>query len=214
MNSGMSDETKAEQNYNSTSADSQAMLFTNALVGSSTMSNRKVISKNGVPTKPNKTGKATAADTVYTKDETAEWIVSYFKPSGFILDAAAGQNAFYKYFEHLGAWRCEILDELDFFDWNKPVDWIITNPPYSIYDSFLEHAFKVADNVVFFVPIAKAFKSNKIQQMVIEYGGLKEIVYMGGGSKHGFAFGFPVGCLHYQRGYTGDTKITYEFERW
>ena len=28
--------------------------------------------------------------------------------------------------------------------------------------------------------------------MVIDYGGLKEIVYMGGGSKHGFAFGFPV----------------------
>lgn len=89
-----------------------------------------------------------------------------------------------------------------------PVEWAITNPPYSIYDEFLQHAFRVADNVVFFVPIAKAFKSNKVQAMVNEYGGLKEIVYMGGGSKHGFGFGFPVGCLHYQRNYKGDCKIT------
>jgi len=50
--------------------------------------------------------------------------------------------------------------------------------------------------------------------MVIDYGGLKEIVYMGGGSKHGFAFGFPVGCLHYQKGFVGDCKITYVMDGW
>ena len=48
--------------------------------------------------------------------------------------------------------------------------------------------------------------------MTIDYGGLKEIVYMGGGSKHGFGFGFPVGCLHYQRNYKGECKITYANE--
>ena len=104
--------------------------------------------------------------------------------------------------------------QIDFFDWDKKVDWIITNPPYSIYDHFLQKAFSIADNVVFFVPIAKAFKSNKVQKMVLEYGGLKEIVYMGGGSKHGFGFGFPVGCLHYQKGFVGDCKITYVMDGW
>lgn len=177
------------------------------------VSSRAVISKNGVPTKANKTGKATAADTVYTKPETAKWVVDYFKPQGSILEPAAGKNVFYDLFEG-EKYRCEISDGTDFLDWDKKVDWIITNPPFSIYDVFLQKAFSVANDVVFFVPIAKAFKSNKIQQMVIEYGGLKEIVYMGGGSKHGFAFGFPVGCLHYQKGYKGDCKVTYEFERW
>jgi len=47
--------------------------------------------------------------------------------------------------------------------------------------------------------------------MVIEYGGLKEIVYMGGGNNHGFAFGFPVGCLYYKRNYIGDCKLTHKF---
>jgi hypothetical protein len=46
-----------------------------------------------------------------------------------------------------------------------------------------------------------------VQKMVNAYGGLKEIIYMGGGSKYGFAFGFPVGCLYYKRGYTGDCRI-------
>lgn len=184
------------------------------MLGNIHIGESSIISRNGVPTKANKTGKATASDTVYTRKATAQWIVSYFKPDGLILDAAAGNDAFFNCYKHLSAWRCEIRDGLDFFDWHKPIDWIITNPPYSIYDNFLQHAFKVSDNVVFFVPIAKAFKSNKIQQMVIEYGGLSEIVYMGSGSKHGFAFGFPVGCLHYQRGYKGAAKITYQFKDW
>lgn len=161
------------------------------------------------PTKPNKTDKATAADTVYTKDETAQFIIDYFNPKGIILDASAGKDAFYSKYKNEIKHRCEINDGIDFFEWSKKVDWIITNPPYSIYDKFLEHAFNVSDNVVFFCPIAKAFKSNKIQKMVDNFGGLKEIIYMGGGSKHGFAFGFPVGCLYYQRNYKdGLCKIT------
>jgi hypothetical protein len=160
------------------------------------------------PTKPNKTGKATASDTVYTKKETAQWIIDYFNPEGSILEPSAGKNVFYDRFRNEEKYRCEITDGLDFFDWTTDVDWIITNPPYSIYDQFLEHAFKISKNVVFFVPIAKAFKSNKVHSMVSCYGGLKELIYMGGGRKHGFAFGFPVGCLYYKKGYNGDCKIT------
>jgi len=160
------------------------------------------------PTKPNVTGKATAADTVFTNDKTAQWIIDYFKPQGSILDPAAGNDAFFGKFQNTKKYRCEIKDGSDFLLWDNSVNWIITNPPYSIYDKFLEHAFKIADNVVFFVPIAKAFKSNSVQKMVKNYGGLKELIYMGTGSRHGFAFGFPVGCLYYKRGHVGDCKIT------
>lgn len=166
-------------------------------------------SKNGKPTKPNKTKKATASDSVQTRAETAEWIVRHFEPEGTILEPCRGDGAFYRVLPNGTEW-CEIREGRDFFDWTRPVDWIITNPPYSIYDHFLQHAFEVAENVVFFVPIAKAFKSNTVQRMVIEYGGLKELVYMGGGQRHGFAFGFPVGCLHYQRGFVGDCRIIHK----
>ena len=116
----------------------------------------------GVPTKPNKTGIATAADKVYTKQSTAEWIINYYNPQGSILEPAAGKNAFFNLFKNENKFRCEIDDGTDFLNWTQKVNWIITNPPYSIYDLFLEKAFEVADNVVFFVPIQKAFKSNKV----------------------------------------------------
>jgi hypothetical protein len=166
------------------------------------------MTKNGKPTKANKTKEATASDTVYTKFETAKFIVDYFNPIGTICEPCSGEDVFYNLFQNEIKYKCEIQFGTDFFNFDTKVDYIITNPPYSIYDEFLKHSFSVADNVIFFVPIAKAFKSNKVQTMVEEYGGLKEILYMGGGSKHGFGFGFPVGCLHYQRNYKGNCKIT------
>ena len=57
------------------------------------------MTKNGKPTKPNKTKKSTAADKVFTKNTTAKWIVDYYKPQGTILEPAAGGNAFYDLFD-------------------------------------------------------------------------------------------------------------------
>jgi hypothetical protein len=58
------------------------------------------MSRKGIPTKPNKTKKATASDSVFTKNTTAEWIVNYFNAKGSILEPAAGENAFYNLFKN------------------------------------------------------------------------------------------------------------------
>lgn len=157
------------------------------------------------PTEPNRTGKATASDIVMTPPEICKLIVNHFSPTGSILEPARGTGNFYTLMNNPKDW-CEVTDGKDFLDYKGKVDWIITNPPYSIYDVFLEKCFEVADNVVLLVPIAKAFKSMKTERMVDDYGGLKEIFLIGSGTKCGFAFGFPTGCLYYKRGYKG--KIT------
>lgn len=158
-------------------------------------------------TKPNKTKVSTANDVVMTNKETALEIVRYFNPTGICLDPCAGDNAFFDAMPN-PKYRCEISEGTDFFNFKTKVDWIITNPPFSIYDYFLLHAFEVTNNVVFFVPLNKTFKSQKLETAIQKFGGLKEIVMMGGGSKHGFPFGFQVGCLHYQKDYHGDIKLT------
>lgn len=50
-----------------------------------------------------------------------------------VLDSAPGEGAF-------------TVDKAspDFFLWNEPVDWIVTNPPYSKVDAYLEHSCEVA----------------------------------------------------------------------
>lgn len=166
----------------------------------------------GKPTKPNRTGKATASDTVQTPVEIAKMVISRFNPQGLILEPCRGIGNIYSQLPDLGTlgmkdW-CEITQGRDFFDYHKNVDWIITNPPYSIYDKFLAHCFEIAGNVVLICPIAKAFKSMNIEKLVDGYGGLRVIWLIGSGIKCGFNFGFPTGCLYYQRGYKGN------IERW
>ena len=158
----------------------------------------------GIPTRPNKTRISTASDCVQTPNHIAELIVKRYSPSGKILEPCCGDGAFLKHIP--GADWCEIKKGRDFFDYKHQVDWIITNPPYSIYDKFISHCFELSKNVVLLVPIAKAFKSMSIERLVDKYGGLKEIWLMGGGSKCGFSFGFPTGCLYYKKNYHG--KIT------
>lgn len=155
--------------------------------------------------------KKTPNDVVMTKPETAKWIIDYFKPTGTILEPCKGNGAFYNNFKGNKDY-CEITMGKDFFDYNKKVDWIITNPPFSIYDKFLLKSFEVANNVVFFCPIIKAFKGKKLDIKIEEYGDLKEIVHMGGGNKHGFPFGFSVGCLYYQKNYKGNIKYTRNYK--
>lgn len=156
-------------------------------------------------TTPNKTYKSTQQDIVMTPVATCKKIIDYFKPTGILLEPCKGTGNFYNNFpaDTDNRW-CELSEGIDFFDYTDKVDWIITNPPYSTFDAFLLKCFEVADNVVLFVPIAqKVFKSKKVDQEIMKYGGIRELVHYGTGGQHGFPFGFVVGAVHYQRGYDG-----------
>ena len=73
-----------------------------------------------------------------------------FDPDDSFLDPFAGLNAFYDNMPD-NKYRCEIRDGYDFLDWNQPVDWIISNPPWkgSQYPGLAKHAFDIAQNVVY-----------------------------------------------------------------
>lgn len=162
--------------------------------------------KNG-PTKPNRTEHGTLNDVVMTPAETAVEIIKYFNPEGKILEPCRGSGNIYNNLPETKLW-CEITEGVDFFNFNDRVDWIFTNPPYSIYDRFLLKSLEVSDNVVFLCPLSKFFRGIKVEKEIYNYGGVKEILHLGTGSKLGFTFGFPVGCIHYQKGYKGDVKYT------
>ena len=163
------------------------------------------------PAKSNKTYKSTGQDVVMTPPETAMKILNYYQQhwsygtKSKILEPCKGEGAFYNNMIGDKNW-CEVSEGKDFMDWNEQVDWIITNPPYSIFDIFLKKAMSVSDNIVFFVPLSKLFKSKLNDLMVKEYGGIREIVNMGTGAQHGFKVGFLVGCIYYKKNYTGDIQ--------
>lgn len=110
------------------------------------------------------------SDIVYTPENIAAGIIQFLNPSGKCLDPCKGDGAFYNYLPE-GSDYCEIREGKDFFEYNKKVDWIIGNPPYSIFEQFLQKSFSIADNVAFLVPTNKVFQRQLIMEMVNKWGG-------------------------------------------
>ncbi len=149
---------------------------------------------------------ARESDIVYTPDWVSEDIINGLNPYGDCLDPCKGDGAFYKYLPE-GSQYCELREGTDFFQFNNKVNWIIGNPPYSIFEEFLNHSFSIADNVSFLVPTNKVFQRQIIMDMINDFGGIKSIKIYGSGSLIGFPFGFSVGNFHFQKGYKGAAEI-------
>ena len=145
-------------------------------------------------------------DIVYTQESIAKGIISFLNPSGLCLDPCKGDGVFYNNFPTEKDY-CEIREGKDFFDYSYKVDWIIGNPPYSIFKDFLEHSFALAENVSFLVPTNKIWQRQVIMDMINEWGGVKSIMIYGSGTLIGFPFGFSVGNFHFQKNYKGKTQI-------
>ena len=151
-------------------------------------------------------------DMVMTPRHIAKQMIDYYAEwhdlsERVLLDPCRGDGAFYdQYPDYCTKDWCEITEGRDFFDWPYKVDWIITNPPYSIFPQFLEKCFEVADNVALLIPLAKLVSSLKRINMVMDYGNIESIRIIGA-SKCGFPFGFPAAAIHMKRGYAGNTLI-------
>lgn len=147
---------------------------------------------------------------------TPEWVVKdmveHFKPSGSILDPCSGDGIFLKYLPS-HTLHCEIKEGRDFYNFHVTVDWIISNPPYSIFSDFLRHSFEIADNIVYLIPANKPFNSYKMMQEIRAWGGIVEVRVIAPGSRLKFPIGFCIAAVHFKRGYNGETKISYAEEQ-
>lgn len=148
-------------------------------------------------------------DIILTPRAIAREVVNHFNPSGRILDPCKGNGAFAD--EMPGCEWCEIREGRDFYDWKEPVDWIVSNPPYSIFSPFLRHSMTVAENIVYLVPVNKCFNSYQMMRDVWTWGGIVEIwtIEYGRNPLLGFPIGFCVGAVHYRRGWRGETRVTF-----
>jgi hypothetical protein len=97
----------------------------------------------------------TPMDIFYTPASLVKIHLEEVKPflnGGIILDPFKGKGAYYDmYKEHFSNcsfdW-CEIEEGKDFFDYDTPIDAIISNPPYSMIDKVLEHSVRLNPKVI------------------------------------------------------------------
>jgi hypothetical protein len=142
------------------------------------------------------------SDVVYTPDWVALDMVDFFKPSGRILEPAAGDGVFLRYLPASAEW-CEVEKGRDFFKWNTAVDWLFGNPPYKIFSEWMSHSVGIAENICYLIPLNKPFNSGKMFKEWKDYGGIVHMRYYGNGGMLGFPIGFACGAVWFQRGYTG-----------
>ena len=148
------------------------------------------------------------SDVVYTPDWCAQDMLDWFKPCGKVLDPCKGAGAFFDKMPDGAEW-CEIREGRDFFEWREPMNWIVSNPPYSNFRVFLNHSFTVADNIVYLVPVKNVFSAYGMLKEVKEYGGIAGIRLYGGGARVGFPMGNAIGAVHFKRGHSGPCEMTH-----
>jgi hypothetical protein len=142
------------------------------------------------------------SDVVYTPEWVARDMVEFFNPAGVVLDPCRGDGAFWNLLP--GAEWCEIEQKRDFFAWQTPVDWVIGNPPYGkIFNEWMLHSYKIAKNILYLLPFNKVCNSTPRMKMIFKMGKIQHMRLYGDGKKLNWGYGFPVGAIHFKRGYSG-----------
>lgn len=150
-----------------------------------------------------------STDLVMTPPELAAEIIQHFPLQGRVLDPARGLGSFYSQLptttENL--W-CEVREGVNFFTWNDPVDWIITNPPWSLMRRWLSHSFKLAPNIVLLSVLTHFCTRARLRDLAAAGYGLREFYCVPQPKRQWPSSGFQLGAMHIERGYTGPLHFT------
>tara|TARA_R110000824_G_scaffold90056_1_gene220345 strand:+ start:234 stop:845 length:612 start_codon:yes stop_codon:yes gene_type:complete len=87
-------------------------------------------------------------DVIYTPLKVAKLMIEMceIKENETILDCSRGGGIFYdNYPENCNKDYCEITENKDFFKYDKKVDIICGNPPYSLWTKWIEKTLKICD---------------------------------------------------------------------
>ena len=152
-------------------------------------------------------------DIVMTPEWLAKRVIDSLPIKGKVLDPCRGLGAFYNQLPG-DKYYCELSEGLNFFDWKDKVDWVVTNPPWSIYRKFTQHAYEIADNVCFLVTINHDLGLRARLRDMDEAGfGIRQIFTIdtpkeNPGTKEWPQMGFQLGWVWKQRGYKGPIEWT------
>ncbi len=90
-----------------------------------------------------------ANDLIYTPKKVAIEMINMcnIKENDKVLDCSLGGGIFFNNFPKCNKDWCEIEKGRDFFKYTegKKYDWVIGNPPYSLWTKWLEHTCKITN---------------------------------------------------------------------
>jgi hypothetical protein len=145
---------------------------------------------------------------VMTPPDLAAAILSHFegRMTGRILDPARGRGAFFDQFPaHLERDWCELTEGRDFLTSTQPVDWIVTNPPWSRLRDFTRHAMTLAPNIVWLAPLVNLTTKARLRDIEAAGFGIAELLWLD--TPKGWPqSGFQLAAVHLNEGHAGGWK--------
>ena len=153
---------------------------------------------------------APAQDLVMTPPDLAAALIAHFagRMTGKVLDPARGQGAFHGHFPaSLDRDWCEITEGRDFLDWQRPVDWVMTNPPWSRLRDFTRHAMRIAPNIVWLTPLTNLTTKARLRDLDEAGFGIAELVLIDT-PKDWPQSGFQLVAAWLRKGHSGGWSVT------
>lgn len=153
---------------------------------------------------------AASHDVVFTPRPLSKRIIDHFAPQGRVLDPCKGDGSFYDQFpsDCQPLW-CEITQGVNFFDFKERVDWIVSNPPYSIFRKFLLHSMTIADDIVFLITCNHVWTKARLRDIRAAGFGIKEI-YCVDTPRNFPQGGFQYAAVHVRRGWMGSIVLSFD----
>lgn len=148
-------------------------------------------------------------DVVMTPDGLACALVDALRPTGRVLEPCSGGGAFVRALQQVGAdvAMCEVSEATDFFGWHAPVDWVVTNPPWSQFARFLEHSLRLADDVALLATVNHWWTKRRVRTVLDGGFGYRRLVLVDWPQTFPSS-GFQLGMMHVSRGWTGAMTTT------
>ena len=146
------------------------------------------------------------SDYVQTPTWCASDMISFFNPTGRILDPCRGVNKVFS--DMVSCDFAEIEEGIDFFDIKQHYDWIIGNPPYSIFGKWIKHSYKIGNNIVYLLPTFKVYNALSLMRLYFAKGHVRHIRMYDTGQNINWARSRPICAVHFQVGYFGDTSYS------
>ena len=111
------------------------------------------------------------SDNFQTPNEAVEILLPYLKKEWLIWEPAAGKQNLSSFLKEKGhrVVATDLSDGTDFLGVNISCDAIISNPPYTLKDKFLERAYSLGNPFAFLLPIT-ALEGKKRHEMYRKYG--------------------------------------------
>jgi len=121
-----------------------------------------------------------ANDRIYTPEKVAKMMINMceIEKDDKVLDPSRGGGVFYNNFPECDKDWCEIDEGIDFFDYDKEVDIVLGNPPYSLWTKWIRKTIELNPKKICYIFNIGNLTPYRIDELKKAGYGIKKLIFI------------------------------------